>query len=386
MEKLYYTDTLAFDAAVLSCDAGKKGTYLVTLDRTAFYPEGGGQPADRGTLTVSADTVLSVVDVQEKDGTIVHTVTAPVPVGGTVHGIVDAGRRRDLTVQHTGEHILSGLLCHTHNANNVGFHLSDDVVTVDFDVELTAEDIAALEDRANAIVRADVPVNVLYPDAATLETLPYRSKKELTGEVRLVEIPGADLCACCGTHVRRTGEVGLIKVLSHQRYKGGIRMTMVSGERAFADYRRKHDTVAAIAVRNSCKTEAVGAMVEKTEASVASLKASLAKMQQAYFDARAASAQAGVPALLFEDDAELDVQKFALKLTETVPVAAVFAGSDGNYRYALAASGRDLRTLRNDWNAAVSGKGGGSDVLLTGKSTASRTAVENAFAEMFGEP
>ena len=378
MEKLYYTDILSFDAIVTSCAPGKKGTYLVTLDRTAFYPEGGGQPADHGTMNGAA-----VIDVQEQGETIVHTVSAPFTAGDTVSCAVDAARRRDYTIQHSGEHILSGLLCAKHNANNVGFHMSEDVITVDFDVELTSEDVAALEAAANEIVRADVAINVLYPDADTLAALPYRSKKELTGDVRLVEIPDADLCACCGTHVKRTGEVGLIKVLSHQRYKGGIRMTMVSGARAYEDYCRKHETVSQIAVRNSCKPESVGAAVEKLEASVAALKTALAKAQQAYFDARAASA-GSTPLVLFED-ADCDVQKFALRLAETVSAAAVFAGKDGDYRYALASKGIDLRTLRNDWNAAVCGKGGGSDVLLTGKSTADRAAIEAAFAELFGK-
>jgi len=379
MEKLYYTDTLAFDAVVTSCEPGKKGTFFVTLDRTAFYPEGGGQPCDRGTLCDAG-----VIDVQEKDGAIVHTVTRAFAVGETVHGVVDAARRRDLTQQHSGEHILSGLLCAKHHANNVGFHLSDDVVTVDFDVELTSDDIAALERAANEIVQKNVPIHELHPDAETLETLPYRSKKELTGDVRLIEIPGADLCACCGTHVKYTGEVGLIKVLSHQRYKGGVRMTMVSGMRALADYAAKHETVSAIAVRNSCKPEAVASIVEKCEDSVQTLKIALAKAEANYCKARAAALPADRPVLLFED-ADCDCQKFALTLAETVPVAAVFAGTAGSYRYALAAKGIDLRTLRNAWNEGVSGKGGGSDVLMTGKSTAAKEAVEQTFAALFSQ-
>jgi len=377
MEKLYYTDITSFDAVVTSCAPGKKGTFLVTLDRTAFYPEGGGQPCDFGTLNG-----VKVSAVAEKDGDIVHTVSVQLETGSTVHGEIDKLRRRDLTQQHSGEHILSGLLCTKHHANNVGFHLSDDVVTVDFDVELTDEDIAALELAANEAVQADLPFCELYPSAEELEALPYRSKKELTGEVRLIEVPGVDLCACCGTHVKRTGEVGLIKVLSHQRYKGGVRMTMVSGMRALRDYSKKHDTVSAIAVRNSCKTDAVASCVEKLEEQITTMKIALAKAQQNYFAARAAAFCTETPVLLFEE-ADCDCQKFALHLSETLPVAAVFSGTDGNYRYAIAASDRDLRQIKDTWNAGIQGKGGGSNVLLTGRACADREQIETIFQNLF---
>ncbi len=377
MPALYDTFTPHFDAVVTSCTPDKVNTYLVTLDRSYFFPEGGGQGADHGFLGAAA-----VTHVAEHDGAIIHTVTSPLTVGETVHCAIDEVRHRDLAVQHTGEHILSGLLCARHHASNVGFHLSDDVVTIDFDVELTADDVAALELAANEAVQADLPILVRYPDADTLAALPYRSKKELTGEIRLVEIPGIDLCACCGAHVERTGEVGLIKVLTHQRYKGGVRLTMVSGMRAVRDAMKKHDTVAAIALRNSCKHDDVPKLVEKCELEVNALKIALGKAQIAYYSAVAATLPTDKPALFFAD-ADADVQKFALTLAETVPTAAVFAGTDGSYRYALASSRLDLRTLRNDWNGAISGKGGGSDALLTGKSVASRTDIETAFYELF---
>ncbi len=365
-----------FLATVTACEENKNGTYDVTLENTRFFFEGGGQPADNGTI---GD--VHVLDVQEKEGKIIHVCDAPVKVGEAYNCKIDKKRRQDLTEQHSGEHILSGLICRKFNANNVGFHISDDVVTVDFDVPLTKDDVAEAEREANEAVRANAEVKILYPDSETLKTLPYRSKKELTGEVRLVEYPDADLCACCGTHVVRTGEIGIIKVLSVQNYKGGVRISMVSGQRAFNDYCQKHNDISAIAVKNSCKTGEVLGAIERLEQTVSDLKLKLQKSQQTYFDAvRDMSGES--PKLIIVNE-DTDVQKFALTLATRAKVGAVLCGTDGNYRFALASESVDLSKVRQAWNDGVGGKGGGQPALLTGKCTCDSVTATKVFEELF---
>ena len=227
-EKLYEADafTRRFTAAVLACEP-VPGGWRAALDRTAFYPEGGGQPCDTGTLGGAA-----VTGVHASGGVIWHTLDAPLPVGGRVEGELDWARRRDHMEQHTGEHILSGTLHRLFGAENVGFHIGQPAVRMDMDRPLTPAQLAEAEAAANAAVRADAPVRAWYPEPGELAGLAYRSKKELDGRCAWSTRAGADLCACCGTHLGRTGQVGLIKILSAQNYKGGVRLAVACGARA----------------------------------------------------------------------------------------------------------------------------------------------------------
>ena len=229
------------------------GMYRVLLDQTAFFPEGGGQPADEGTL----DGIF-VTDVQEIDGEIWHTVEAPLEPGKTVVGKLDFEKRFSNMQNHCGEHIVSGIVHRIYGFNNVGFHMGSDVITVDFDGVLTEEQLYDVEQEANKAVLRNVPVTISYPSKEELETMDYRSKKEIEGQVRIVTIEGCDSCACCGTHVAKTGEIRLIKILSAQKYKGGVRVTMLSGEKAYADYCLKHINTHGIARLLSVKPEEAG--------------------------------------------------------------------------------------------------------------------------------
>ena len=204
--KLYYQDPFLcqFEATVLDCAADKKQWKLI-LDRTAFYPEGGGQGADHGTLGEA-----KVLDVHEKDGVIYHTCDRPLPVGETVTGRIDWARRFDHMQQHSGEHIVSGMLCGTYHCDNTGFHMGADVVTIDYNADIPWEGVLDIERRANRYIWENHPIVIRYPSPEELVTLPYRSKKALEGPVRITEFPGADMCACCGTHVTTSGQVGLV--------------------------------------------------------------------------------------------------------------------------------------------------------------------------------
>ena len=234
--KLYDIDAYAtnFEAEVADCRKADQG-FLVELDRTLFFPEEGGQSPDKGILGGQ-----EVLDVQiDKEGTITHLVGQEMPVGKKVSGSIDWKHRFSNMQQHSGEHIISGLVNKYYQYNNVGFHLGPDEVTLDFDGTLTPGQLRAIEAEANQAVKKNFPVHISFPDADTLAGLNYRSKIELKGAVRIVEFPGYDICACCAPHVRQTGEIGLIKVTGIQSHRGGVRVNILCGDRAIADYTRK---------------------------------------------------------------------------------------------------------------------------------------------------
>lgn len=211
--RLYYIDSHLFEftATVLRCEENK-GRWETVLDETAFFPEGGGQPADTGILGG-----VRVINAHEKDGTVFHYCDGPLEPGTRVTGLIDREQRLRRMQNHSGEHILSGTAHRLYGCENVGFHMGDAAVVIDFDRELTREDLQRLETEANEAVRANLPVRTFYPSPKELKHLEYRSKKELQGDVRIVEIPGVDRCACCAPHVSFTGEVGLIKILEAER-------------------------------------------------------------------------------------------------------------------------------------------------------------------------
>ena len=246
----------AFDATVLACEQQETG-FAVVLDRTAFFPEEGGQSADSGTLGGA-----QVLDVQEKDGVITHLTDAPLQIGVTVHGQLDFEARYQKMQIHSGEHIVSGLMHRKYGYNNVGFHLGGEI-TMDFDGELSREQLDEIEDEANRIIYENVAITAEYPSSAVLAATEYRSKLDLSENVRLVTIGEYDVCACCAPHVARTGEIGLIKLLDAVRYKGGMRIHFLAGSAALAHYRKTWQDVAAISVMLSVKQSEVVQGVRK---------------------------------------------------------------------------------------------------------------------------
>ena len=377
-EKLYYPDAFLkeFTATVLTCEPGKAG-YLVTLDRTAFYPEGGGQPADHGTLSG-----VPVTDVHEKDGVIFHTAEAAVEPGETVMGAIDWARRFDHMQQHSGEHILSGILCHDYHCDNVGFHLGADTVTIDYNADITWEQALAAERKANEVIWADAPVEIAYPSPAELEALDYRSKKALTGQVRIVTFPEADCCACCGTHVLRAGQVGLVKVLSCQKFREGVRMEIVSGQRALSYLGHVYDQARSVGQRLSVKPDAILPAVERLEEEQTALKAREAVMEDHLFRRIAAEHSGENGVLVFQPSLRPDsVRRLADALGHVCTgLAAVFAGEDGHFNYALLRSaGADLSPTVKALNAALHGRGGGRSGFAQGSVQASEAEIREFF-------
>ena len=377
-EKLYYQDPYqtTFTARVLTCEPSKGGC-LVTLDRTAFYPEGGGQPADHGVLGG-----VTVTDVHEKDGVIFHTCDKVVELGSTVEGSIDWTRRFDHMQQHSGEHILSGLLCSLYDCSNVGFHLGADTVTIDYDRELTWEQVLEAERQANEAIWRDTPAEITFPAPDALAQLDYRSKKELTGQVRIVSFPGADCCACCGTHVRRAGEVGLIKVLSCQKFREGVRLEILCGQRAYRYLSRIYEQDHAVARLLSVKLQDAFAAVERQNAELTAAKLRMTELEDRLFALRAQSLAGCGDVLLLEPPMRPDG---ARKLADTAAraaggLAAVFAGERDSYVYALVhAGGADISPLVKRLNSALSGRGGGRNGFAQGSVQADRSAILDFF-------
>lgn len=379
-EKLYYADPFLkeFTATVLTCEAAKTG-YLVTLDRTAFYPEGGGQPSDHGIING-----LAVTDVHEKDGVVFHTVEGKVETGETVSCSIDWERRFDHMQQHSGEHILSGILCADYRCDNVGFHMGADTVTIDYNTDITWEQCLAAEAKANAIIAADIPCHISFPGKEELDALNYRSKKELSGAVRIVAFPGADCCACCGTHVLRAGQVGLVKILSCQKFRSGVRMEILCGGRAFRYLSACYDQARAIGQKLSVKPTDTFKAVERLEKDLSDAKFRMAGLESIAWEAKAKEHEGKENVLLMEPPMGGDsVRRLADAVARRVSgLAAVFAGEDGRYAYALLrADGQDISSTVKAMNAALHGRGGGRNGFAQGSVETTREEIEAFFCK-----
>ena len=380
-EKLYYADPFLkeFTATVLDCQAGKNG-YTVTLDRTAFYPEGGGQPADHGTLDGAA-----VTDVHEKNGVIFHNVDRAVEIGKTVSGFIDWARRFDQMQQHSGEHICSGLICGRYGCDNVGFHMGTDIVTIDFNADIPWEELLEIEGQANRYIQEDHPIDIQFHRGAELDAIDYRSKKPLEGDVRIVAFPGADCCACCGTHVLRSGQVGLVKFLSVQKFREGVRIELLCGQRALDYLSRTWEQAKTIGQHLSVKPVDAAAAVERLEGELSALKMRCAGLEEAVFAGIAAEQAGKGNVLLFQPPMKPDsVRKLADAVSKACGgLAAVFAGEGFHYAYALGrADGQDISAAVKALNGALHGRGGGRNGFAQGSVEAAQSAIEAFFKEV----
>ncbi len=378
MEKLYETDPYLtrFSAVVESCTQGKKG-YDVILDRTAFYPEGGGQPWDTGVLGG-----VPVLEVHEREGAVVHTCGGPLEIGTPVEGVINWERRFDLMQHHSGEHIVSGLAHTRWGCDNVGFHMGADVITIDLNVLLDEDQLRELERAANRYIWEDHPISVTYPSPEELEELEYRSKKALTGRVRIVSFPGADICACCGTHVASSGQVGLVKLLSVQKFRDGVRIELVCGGRALDYVNRVMDQNHQVSTLLSAKVFETGGAAQRLMEENAALKSRILTMEDRRFDQLAAEHAGAGDLVLFEEGLSPDALRRlcdALLRTRTGRCAC-FSGEEGTgYKYAIGERGGDLRTFTKNLNRMLNGRGGGKPEFVQGSLQAGRGEIEAFF-------
>lgn len=377
-EKLYFADShmKEFDAVVTACEPVKEG-YQVVLDRTAFFPEGGGQYADTGYLGG-----VYVRDVQEKQDVIYHMTDAPLAVGDTVHGQIDWEKRFESMQQHTGEHIISGLVHGRFGYNNVGFHLGADYCTMDFDGPITKEELKEIEWEANRMVYKNLDVENLYPTKEELKDMEYRSKIEIEGQVRIVNIPGVDTCACCAPHVKKTGEIGNIKLVDMVNYKGGERIFMLAGFRALADHVQKEESTKAISALLCAKESEVAEAVAHVKEENLSLKGKMASMQQKLLAYQAKEVDVtGDVVTVFDAHLEGNAPRefMNLLLERGAKVCAVFAGNDTDgYRYVIGSRTEDVRPLCKKLNAAFAGRGGGKPEMVQGSIKGTEAAIRDA--------
>ena len=375
MEKLYYDDChlTEFQAVVTGCEKNQRGDW-VTLDATSFYPEGGGQACDLGTLGDA-----KILDVQEFGEEVRHLCDAELEIGKTVTGRIDWARRFDLMQQHTGEHILSGLIHQTFGYHNVGFHIGSDVMEVDFDGPISADALAELERRANEAVWADIPVKCWIPSPEELPDVQYRTKKPLQWPVRIVQVPGFDSCACCGVHTARTGEVGFIKILSCVKFHGGVRLEMVCGSRAYRYLTAVFEQNRQVSQTFSAKILETGDTARKMADALAEEKFRRVELQKRIFDSIALSYVNQKNVLHFEEGLEPgQVRILADKIAGACSgYAAVFSGGS----YCLAAREGDLRSLGKAMNEALGGRGGGKPNFLQGSVQADRAQIEAFFKD-----
>ncbi len=370
-ERLYYKDQYIkeFEAQVVSCVEGERG-FEVILDKTAFFPEGGGQPGDRGIIAGA-----KVIDTVENGEEVVHICDAP--VSGVVSCVLDFDRRFSNMQQHSGEHVFSGVLHGMCGFDNVGFHMGENCITVDFNGVVTAEQLAEAERLSNEAVYQNIPIEAIYPTDEELANYDYRSKKEIKGQVRLTKIGDVDLCACCGTHVAYTGEIGIIKVLSVMNYKSGVRISLQIGRKAFEDYCAKNKSVYAISNLLCAKTEEVADAVEKLQNRLKEADFRYNALKKELFAEKSKNAS-GEKCCMFDDGASADdARVFADMLADKVGIAAVFSGNDTDgYKYAVVSRESDVREIGKALNSTLSGRGGGKPNMIQGSVAASKDEIE----------
>lgn len=379
-EKLYYKDSYMsnFTASVLKCRA-YDGGFAVFLDRTAFFPEGGGQSADTGSIGTA-----HVFDVQEKDGIITHYTDTALEEGKKYSCRLDLEKRFRKMQNHTGEHIVSGLVHSLYGYDNVGFHLGSVDVTMDYNGVLTREDILKIEYLANKACSENIDIITCFPEKEELENMKYRSKLELSENVRIVEIPGYDVCACCAPHVEKTGAVGIVKLLDFIKYKGGMRIHMKCGFDALEDYNEKYRNISEVAQRLSVKQSEVSEAVKRLENELSDKKREYSELMKKYILSKLeAEPLRDGNLIVFEEGLDADTQRAAANFGKgrCSGIFGIFSGDDRDgYRYILASENVKLRDYVKE-NIKLSGGGGGSDEMMQGMYKCTRAEIEKAFSK-----
>ena len=383
MRKLFYENInlTDFAATVVSCESAGDGmSYRILLDATAFFPEEGGQSADKGTLND-----LPVLDVQIKDDLIYHYLPEALEPGTSVTGHVDWEQRFDFMQQHSGEHIVSGLVHERFGYNNVGFHLSNNEVTLDFDGELTPVQLREIELRANEIIYQNLPVEISYPSKEELSKLSYRSKIEIEGQVRIVTIPGVDVCACCAPHVDKTGAIGMIKITNCQSHRGGVRLNILCGARALADYNKKQDSVTAVSVALSAKQDLIADAVLKLKDDILRQQERINNLQSLLLELSVSTLPAPSDcenAVLFVDKMDtIAIRNTVNELVEKYSgYCAVFSGDEKTgYSFIVGSKNKDCKELAQILRNEFGAKCGGNTPMIQGSVLAAKNFLQTIF-------
>ena len=395
--KLYDMDAYAteFEADIISCEPNKADDkhFDIILNQTLFFPEEGGQSPDMGILGG-----YRVVDVQIKNGVITHTVDtsageccevekeAELAAGVHVQGKIDWRHRFYNMQQHSGEHIFSGIGHSRFGFENVGFHLSDSVVTMDLSGVISPEDIAEVEHEVNVAISKNIPIEVTYPSRDELAQLEYRSKIEIEGQVRIVTVPGYDVCACCAPHVKRTGEIGMLKVMNYQNYKGGVRVSILCGFRALEAFRQKCDIISELMGIFTTNQEALVDNVTKLKAVNQSLKSELGTAKSALLDYKVAELPTDTDnAVLFECGIDTNTARNCVNgLVEKYSgFSAFFMGNDEDgYSFIIGSKNADCNAVAAALRNKLGARGGGKPVMVQGSVKAAKSEIEEVLKEV----
>ncbi len=378
-EMAYYRNGYqkSIESKIIDCIKSQKG-YDVVLEDTCFYPEGGGQPADKGILDGQ-----EVLDVQEKKGVVYHTVKNSITIGNVVKGEIDWEYRFDLMQNHTAEHIISGLAYRKYGAHNIGFHMGKEFITLDFDKKLSPEEVRTLELGVNEAVIQNKIINIYYPTKEQLQKLDYRSKKSLEGTVRIVEVPEYDTCACCGIHTKTTGEIGCVKILSADHYKSGVRLRMIAGKRAFYDYDEKSKNADTISHLLSVPVKDIAKAVEKLKKEKDTLQWKINLFEKERLEQIANNIKETKTVVLFEKVSNAKtLQHFASMLYQKAEVVAVFSGDEAEYTYILMSQKKDMQALKQQLSEKFACNGGGKKEMVQGKIQANKADIIDFFKEI----
>lgn len=362
-QELYYKDAYLkeFDTVVKECDE-TNGKIRVVLEETAFYPEGGGQNADTGFIND-----IKVLDVREDGDKIYHIVEKRIEVGEKVHCKLNFEQRFLNMQMHTGEHIVSGLVHDLHKGRNVGFHMGEKSVTIDFDVVLTKKDILEIEKKANEAIYENLDVQVKIYNQEEIKKIEYRSKKELTGDVRIVTVPGYDECACCGVHVSKTGEIGAIKITSLEKYKSGTRINLLIGYEVIKDYEQKYNCVNDISTLFSVKHEDVYNTVEKMKEELNKVKKELTEVQETIIESKIKSKEQEERVIIIEENLSIAAARNILMKIKLEKTIAMFSKENDSFKYIIHSKKENTKEIAQKINAMYNGRGGGNINLAQGQ-------------------
>lgn len=399
--KLYETDghCCNFTAVVLECIPLDSGKFSVILDRSAFFPEGGGQNSDKGTING-----IEVTEVKTNDdrSIIYHIIDSEIEKGSIINGQIDIKRRFSDMQNHTAEHIVSGIIHKLYNLDNIGFHMGHDEITMDFNGALTAKQLEYAEKQANIAVYENLPVKISFYEPGDSTNIEYRSKKEINSVLRIVEIEGVDACACCAPHVLYTGEIGLIKITGFQKYKKGIRISMLAGSRAFEEMTARFDTVKYLCSSFSSKPEDIVKRIENLKEETAILKMQKNAAKNAYYELKAnelcrryeisdSSGDTSGSIIVFEKEGTFDdLRAFVNILTKkTDKICGAFARDEENsinstdtYRFVMASAYADMTKTAAALKSKLQIFCGGRREMIQGTVTASEYEIKSAVTEV----
>lgn len=380
MIKLYDIDSYIkeFAATVTSCWQDNNGNYSIILDQTAFFPTAGGQTCDTGVIDGQA-----VLDVIAEGETVIHILKNPIAQGTAVKCRIDWDVRFRKMQHHSAEHIVSGLAHTVFGFKNVGFHLSDKEVTIDYDRELTESQLLLLEQKANEAVWDNLEIDTRYPDPADLSNIPYRAKLDLTENVRIVTIPGIDICACCAPHVKCTGEIGVIRLKDMMRHRGGVRIRMICGRDALSDYEEKAKSVLAISNLLSAKQEEVAEATENLLSQIADKNRKIAELSKSLALLKAEHIRETTENIcILEENDDVETLRLLANLLKkkTTKICCVLSGNDASgYSYIIASETINLREIAKEINSALQGRGGGREDMIQGSFSATFEEIEKYF-------